>query len=222
MSRRPFEQTVETHPRRQRSAVYFEKIVAFSHVDSRRTERRPQIRIPILTGIDPCDAVVPILNGKIRAQQADGDALLGRLVAFAAEIGVSYRQVAANHGDEITQIRTMADVGQQRVVLVIDRLPIVAMHLGVVEEFALDPPGLTIDLRPFGAGIDLHLELRNVDRAVANFGWLIGWDDSPAAFGASAARLIEQLLLVRGKRVEANAFQERRGNPGLELITLQP
>ena len=128
-------------------------------MNSRRTKRGPEFRVPILTRIDPAYTVTPILNRKVRAQQADRDALLGRFIPVAGQIGVSDRELAADHGDQVTQIGAVADEGEQRLVLIVDPLPIVAVHLGVVEEFALDPPCLAIDLRPFGAGIDLHLEL---------------------------------------------------------------
>src|SRR5215510_12782909 len=128
-----------------------------------------------------------------------------------------HSQLAADRSYEITQVGPVAYIGQERAVLIVDCLPIGSVHFGVVEILALNPPRLTIDLRPLGAWIYLRLELRHIDCAVAHLGGAVCRNDSPAV----SAGLIEEFLLVSRERVRANAFEERRGRSLLELVSLQ-
>src|SRR5262245_61781619 len=107
------------------------------------------------------------------------------------------RQFATDRGDEVAKVGAMADVRKERKILFIDRLPISAVHFGVVEIFALNPPCLPVYLRPLGAGVNPHLELRHVDRPVAHFGGAVCGDDSPTI----STRLVKELLLVSRERV---------------------
>ena len=115
----------------------------------------------------------------------------------------------------------MADVRQQRAVLVVDRLPVGAVHLRVVEILALNAPRLAEDLRPLGARIDPRFELRDVDRASPTFAGRSVRDDAPAAAVLAAAGLIQQLLAIRREREGANALEERRRCALLELVSVQ-
>ena len=96
----------------------------------------------------------------------------------------------------------MAHVSKERLILFVDRLPIVPVKLRIVEVFALNAPGLAINLFPFGARIDLHLELGHVERAIAhlNRNGAIGSHDSPTS-SAAGAGLIEKFLFVIRKRI---------------------
>src|SRR5437870_6632710 len=116
----------------------------------------------------------------------------------------------------------MTDKRKQRPILLEDRLPVVAVKLRIVEVLALDAPGLAINLLPFGARIDFHFELRDVERTIAdlNRNWPIGCHDSPTGSPA-AAGLIEKFLLVIRERVRTNAFEKRCGRAFFELISLQ-
>src|SRR5262245_53684010 len=105
-------------------------------------------------------------------------------------------QFAADGCDQVSKIRAMCNIRKKGQVLLIYGLPIVTVHFGVVKVFPLNAPGLTKDLGPLGSGIDERLKLGDVDYAVANFSRAVGWDDSPAAAGGSAAGLIEELLFV--------------------------
>src|ERR1044072_2812948 len=98
----------------------------------------------------------------------------------------------------------MLNVGEQRSVLLIDRLPVCAVHLRVVEELALDSPGLAKNLRPLRARIDQRLHLRDVDRALADLGRTVSRNNPPAV--PATGGLIEQLLSVFRERVGEDAF----------------
>ena len=110
----------------------------------------------------------------------------------------------------------MCDERQQRAVLFVDRLPVRAVHLRVVEELALDAPRLAEDLRPLDARIDQRLERADIDGAVTDVRRPVGGDDAPAV----AVGAIEQLLRVGRERVRANALEERRRLCAPELITM--
>src|SRR6185503_266014 len=122
---------------------------------------------------------------------------------------------------QVRKIRSMTDEFEHRAISVVDRLPVRAVHLCVVEVLALDAPGLAKDLRPLGAWFDQALELSDVDRAITNLCRPIGGDDPPASTRGTAASLIQQLLLVRRERVRPNALEERSGRAFLQLIALQ-
>src|SRR5690348_12104961 len=109
-------------------------------------------------------------------------------------------ELTARERDEITKVRTMPDVRQERRVLLVHGLPIRAVHLGVVEVIALRPPGFLEDLGPLRARIDEHLELADVERALTDFARLVGSDNSPAALRRTARRLIQQLLVIARQR----------------------
>ena len=92
----------------------------------------------------------------------------------------------------------MAHVSKERLILFVDRLPIVPVKLRIVEILALNAPSLAINLFPLGARIDLHLELGYVERAIThlNRSRAIGCYDSPTS-SAAGAGLIKKFLLVR-------------------------
>src|SRR5438105_363585 len=123
--------------------------------------------------------------------------------------------------DEISKVGPVADVRDQRAVFVIHRLPVRTVHLRVIEVIALRAPGFLEDLRPLGAWIDEHLELADVDGAVAHLGRLVGGDDAPATLRRAARGLIQQLLPVAGERIRTNTLENRRRHALLELVALK-
>src|SRR3954470_23524105 len=134
---------------------------------------------------------------------------------------MSNGELPTRERDEIAQIGTVANIGQERAVFIVHGLPVRAVHLRVVEVVALVAPGLLEDLRPLGAWIDEHLELPDVDRAVTDFRGLVGGDDSPAAFRRAARGLIEELFPVGRERVRANALEERSRRALLDREALE-
>src|SRR5438552_1237158 len=105
---------------------------------------------------------------------------------------MSNGQLSAHHRDHVAQIGAMSDGCEKRKVLLINGVPIGALHFRIVEIFALDPPCLAIYVGPFGTRIDTHLESGHIQWTVSNF-WrdrAHGSNDSPAV----TAGLIEKLL----------------------------
>src|SRR5438270_3359007 len=135
---------------------------------------------------------------------------------------MAHGQFAAHHRDDVPQVSAVAHIGKERTIFLIDCLPIVSVHFGVIKILALDAPRLTVDLFPFGAGFNPHLQLGHVERSIAylNRNRAIGGYNSPTGPSAGAG-LIQKFLLVVRERVRANAFQERRGCALFELISLQ-
>ena len=87
----------------------------------------------------------------------------------------------------------MAHKGEQRSILFVNRLPVVAVKLRIIEILALNPPRLAKDVCPLGARIDFRFELRHVERSIAylNRSRTIRRHDSPRV-----ASLIEKFFLV--------------------------
>ena len=73
-------------------------------------------------------------------------------------------ELAADHRDQVAEVGAMRHERHQRAVLVVDRLPVGAVHRRVVEILALDPPRLAEDLRPLGTRIDQRIEAGDIDR----------------------------------------------------------
>src|SRR5262245_51901499 len=89
------------------------------------------------------------------------------------------RKLATYHCDQIPEICTVAHISQQRLILLINRLPVSAVHLRIVEILPLNAPRLFVDLGPLSSRIDTRLELRNVERAVTNFCWPFRGNNPP-------------------------------------------
>src|SRR5689334_11654102 len=103
----------------------------------------------------------------------------------------------------------MAHVRKQRAILLMDRLPIVAVEFRIVKVLPLDAPVLAINLFPLGARIDAHFELGHVQWTITDLDrrGSIGRHDSPTV---RSNTLIKQLLLVVRERVRTNAFEKWR------------
>src|SRR5262245_32125539 len=132
---------------------------------------------------------------------------------------MSNGELAPNRRDQVCEVRTMLNVREKRFVLFVDRLPVGAVHLRVIEKLALNSPSLLKNLRPLGSWIDKRLELPNVQRAVPDLSWAVNWNNSPAVAGTLG--LVHELLVVSRKRVGANSFEKRCSGSLLELILLQ-
>src|SRR4029078_8347947 len=122
--RAALERLMYFHLRRDRLAILLEEVIAFRDADARRAERRPQIRIPVLDREDAFDAIVPILDRVVRAEQSDRDRRIGRRVAAAGEIRVADRQLAARLRNEVAEVVAMIHRRDEWRVLRPDGLPI--------------------------------------------------------------------------------------------------
>src|SRR5260370_22514218 len=89
-------------------------------------------------------------------------------------------QLAADSGDEIPEIGTVPNERHERTVLLVDRVPVGAMHRRIVEVLALDAPRLVEDLCPFGAWRDGDLGRRQIEQTVPDFCGALRLRDPPA------------------------------------------
>ena len=87
----------------------------------------------------------------------------------AAVVGVADVEFAEHLAQAIRQVATRADAVGQGAILLPDAFPIHAMHLGVIEEIALQPPGLVQHLLPFFARIDAQRPAGKVDLRLFGF-----------------------------------------------------
>src|SRR5215469_8515483 len=110
---------------------------------------------------------------------------------------MAHSQLSADSGDQISEVHAMADIGDHREVLIINGLPVIPVHFGIVKVLALESPCLAKDLCPFGSWVDEHFKLGDVNRTIANFCRAVGCDYPPPGTG----RLVEELLLISRERV---------------------
>src|SRR5208337_1166914 len=140
---------------------------------------RLQTRIPVFTIVDFGDAVAAVLQAIVRAQQPAFYLLRLRPLA-ASHKHVADRQFAQALVKQISKLIARRNSVEIRLVLLLCLGEIEAVVVRIVEEVALNPPSLVIDLLPHGAGLDIHLPAVQFERADAGFrraarsGWLVG------------------------------------------------
>ena len=110
---------------------------------------------------------------------------------------MAYSKLATNRCDQIAEVGAMSHMSDQRTILFIDRLPISAMELRIVEILALDAPSFAKYILPLRTWIDLHFQLRDVERSIAysDRSRTICWNNSPTGSTAGTA-LIQKFLRV--------------------------
>ena len=124
----------------------------------------------------------------------------------------------------MTRVRSArrGEVRQERRVLRLHRLPVAPVHARVVEEVAVDPPGLVEDLRPLGARVDAHLDGVELQLPVAvlavglALALLPGRSDAPAFLHAR-----QELLAVEGDLVVVDLGGDRLGLAALRVPLLE-
>jgi len=89
------------------------------------------------------------------------------------------------------------------------------MEAGVVQEVALDPPGLAIHLPPLRLRIDADLQTVQGQHPVAGLGWRPRRDDEPAL-----ALIVKQLLAVVGDTEGGDVFDEPLGLALVQVETV--
>ena len=137
----------------------------------------------------------------------------------AADVGMRVREFGDHLAEHVVEIGAVADVGEQRLVLGAQGVPVVAVHVRHVEVIAVAAPDLAEDLGVFGLGLDQReqavgadaLGLRfcrlEIDRLVR----LVVADQHGAAIGG------ERQIVDAREHVAALAFLERpRLQGGLE------
>ena len=84
----------------------------------------------------------------------------------------------------------LVSVRQEGLVLLLHGRPVGAVHVRVVEEVAVDPPGLVEDLLPLGPRIDAHfdrVEVEPLPSPPAAAAGAAAWPRGPAAAEAATA-----------------------------------
>ena len=79
-------------------------------------------------------------------------------------------QLGDHFAHQVIQIAAVCHPWQESFVTRADLFPIVAGHVGIPVEVALDPPGFVEHFAPFLARVDLHLHLIEIQLAFAGFG----------------------------------------------------
>ena len=105
-----------------------------------------------------------VVAGRVGLQVESGiarlHAFLGRTLAgqaaAAGDAGVRSVDVADHLHDDVVQLLGVGDVGEQRLVRVLGRGPVDAVHVGIVEAVLHDAPGFFEDLLALGGDIDFH------------------------------------------------------------------
>src|SRR6185437_456266 len=114
----------------------------------------------------------------------------------------------------------MAHVTEQWLILLINLLPIRAVHVHVVEILTLNAPRFPVDLCPLGTRIDLRFQLRDIQWTSADFSRSFCCDNAPTV--CAIARLVQKFFPVRRDGIRTNAaLEKRRGRTILQLVTLQ-
>ncbi len=117
----------------------------------------------------------------------------------------------AHLAEHVVQLVAVGDACRQRGELGLGRGPVGAMHLGIVEEFAMHHPAVGEHLAPLLLGGDLHGPVAGTQCGLAEFGrrLLAGFDDQHVAglaLGRPAAD--EHLASITGQREGGDLGQE--------------
>ena len=124
------------------------------------------LSMPGMTPVDFGDPEIAVGGLDVRAQQAAVEALDRWLVA-RIHVVVAGVQLARDLTEDVVEVGSVGDVVDQRQVLVVDRLPVVAVHAGLVEPVPHDAPLVGVHLAPFDGGLDAQLHAREIQVALA-------------------------------------------------------
>ena len=163
------QQAVGIGRRAQLRAVDRQHIVARLDRQTGLGQRAAIILAGIVAGIDRRQPIAPRrrIQRPIDPQQRGMDLRPGIAIVAAADIGVRVADLALDLADQVIEILTRAQLRQQFGVAVVDRRPIGAVHRPREEHVARQPPGIAVHLRPFGARIDQHSHMAEVEHFAA-------------------------------------------------------
>src|SRR3954451_3419859 len=153
-------------------AIDGEDRVAIAHLDPGRLERRAVAGRPVVgthnaLHLPAAAAVQP----QVGAQEAETVLRHGAVVT-AAFVGVRRAELALQLPDQVGELRPRAETFYQRLVAVVDALPVDAGHVRIPEEVALQTPRLAEHLPPLGARVDFDARTAEV-QADAGPPWLV-------------------------------------------------
>src|SRR4051812_49034650 len=128
--------------------------VAITHLDTWRLERRAIAERPVVGTNDalhlPAAAAV---QPQVGAEEAK-TVLRDRAVFTAAFVGVRRAELALQLPQQVRELRPRCQTLDERLVAVVDALPVDTGHIGIPEEVALQTPRLAEHLLPLGARVD--------------------------------------------------------------------
>jgi hypothetical protein len=194
------ERGVDGRGRAQWAAVDGEDVVALADIDPRRIERRARFFRRVVAAIDLANPIEAVDHVVVSAEESCGGS--GSLWNIAAGRGdVRDSELAIHLADEGIQVAACRDVSQLGLVPPLHSRPIESTHGGIEEVVAQHAPGLVENLLPLGAGVELHLEVGELQRAFADFPPAIRVENTDRlaaaidnAIGASVDRIVVDLF----------------------------
>src|SRR3954451_15361365 len=146
-------------------AIDGEDRVAIAHLDPGRLERRAVAGRPVVgthnaLHLPAAAAVQP----QVGAQEAETVLRHGAVVT-AAFIGVRRAELTLQLPDQVGELRPRTETFHQRLVAVVDALPVDTGHVRIPEEVALQTPRLAEHLPPLGARVDFYTRAAEVQPA---------------------------------------------------------
>ena len=186
------------------------------HVHAGLCERRTQIGRPVQAAVDLLHAIASIRNFVIGTEQSAGHSCRRREPISAAAAMVPHRQLAHHPLNDAIEIRSGRQIGKELRVLLSICLPIDAVHVWRVEVVAVDAPCFVEHLRPFGAGIDLHLDRVGGETSGIGLDALASGGDVPVSRLA-----VEHLLRVRRKLIVVDLGKEHLVAPLGEVVAVE-
>ena len=123
---------------------------------------RFEIAIPVLAVVDAREPVAAVFERVVGAEQA-GLHLLRFGTVAAEDEHVPDGHLAERFREDIVQVPPRPEILEIRLISLLRGLQVETVVTGIVEEVALDSPGLAVHLFPLGARIDVHLEVLGLE-----------------------------------------------------------
>ena len=213
----PFdEETIDFVAAMQFTPVDSQQVIPLVDVHARLCKRRAQVWIPVLAEVHLGEAVATMIDGVVRAQQADADGFHFRPVA-TRDVNVLRGDFAQHVGEDVVQVRAAHYVIYERLIGRHQRFQIGAVKIRIVEPVAFDAANFAEHLLPLGARIHVDLHGIHLQGAVglARFTRLpqrvnglnrpgaMRWFTAASRHGTSRWELLVKCLLTIGGNDEA-------------------
>src|SRR5262249_6853363 len=98
--------------------------------------------------VDVLEAVAAVGNLKVRAEQTTRHRLLVAGSLPWSQVTVADREFAQHGADQPIEVAARCQVRQEDLVLLLDRLPVGALHVRIIEVSTVDAPVFVEDLPP--------------------------------------------------------------------------
>src|SRR5215469_15220493 len=205
---RLFEEAVDVVGRVQFAPIDRKNVVPRFDVHTRLRERSFTAGIPVLSVIHLRHAVTVVLETVVGPEQADFELLGLRIYFAAADEHVSDRQFSEAFLKQVREFIPRCDAVEIGSVLFFWFLEIEALIFRIVEEVALDPPRLVINLLPHGAWLNVNLPVVELERTESRLGRASAWPVIRRCSGPGVALAIENLLAIERDREVVDVFKD--------------